>query len=322
MRSARRPTDRLTEEGHERGGLREDARPAVLPVERGRPAEGRVSIHVSERSVADPTRTGSRPIRRAHERPGPLLFHQSDQSVSHNPTDSQQNVLEVYHRAKEVWYNEYNFRTGIGAGTDESAATDHAGEKKAIITCQRKAKICMEDIEHTLGSFAERSLSAGFEFCYTYSCNIKRSECFGLDYSVTPTIDTVGNLKPGVQAARGSSGGERGGAPAGAAAVPRRRERKKKIDTDIEVVREYFDLPMNVATQKLKIGSTALKKICRRYGITRWPYRRIKAIEKLIQQLEDTGATESSRYQVEGQAIRERLEDLYAEKEKLCLQGT
>ena len=79
---------------------------------------------------------------------------------------------------------------------------------------------------------------------------------------------------------------------------------------------------MNVATQKLKIGSIALKKICRRYGITRWPYRRIKAIEKLIQQLEDTGATESSRYQVEGQAIRERLEDLYAEKEKLCLQGT
>ena len=90
-------------------------------------------------------------------------------------------------------------------------------------------------------------------------------------------------------------------------------------------MRNYFHLPMNVATQELQIGSTALKKICRKYGISRWPYRRIKAIEKLIQQLEETGAVSdtstSSATSLEGKAIRERLQDLQKEKEILCLQG-
>ena len=103
------------------------------------------------------------------------------------------------------------------------------------------------------------------------------------------------------------------------------------IDTDIELVRAYFHMPMNVATQKLQIGSTALKKICRKFGITRWPYRRIKAIEKLIQQLEATGADVASNISLsspqqdpgfEGQAIRDKLKDLHKEKEALCLQGS
>ena len=80
-------------------------------------------------------------------------------------------------------------------------------------------------------------------------------------------------------------------------------------------MRGYFHLPMSLATQKLQIGSTALKKICRKYGIKRWPYRRIRACQKLIEQLEETGAAE-------GLAIREKLRDLYAEKEQLCLHGS
>lgn len=97
----------------------------------------------------------------------------------------------------------------------------------------------------------------------------------------------------------------------------------QKIDTDIDLVRGYFHLPMSLATQKLQIGSTALKKICRKYGIKRWPYRRIRACQKLIEQLEETGAAEAWHFgEAEGLAIREKLRDLYAEKEQLCLHGS
>ena len=247
-------------------------------------------------------------------------------------------MLEVYHRAKEVWYHEYHFRS-------DGDLPDCGGENR-VITCQTKAKICLEDIDRTLESFSERSLRAGYEFCYTYSCNIKRSDAFGLDYCITPADSLPTIVKPSVSVVK----------PAAPSQPRKKKEKKKvcqlpflramftdgkvriffrenfpslqKIDTDIQVVKTFFHLPMNIATQKLQIGSTALKKICRRYGIMRWPYRRIKAIEKLIQQLEETGAclkTSEGEYHVlgaEGQAIRDKLSDLYAEKEQLCRQGT
>ena len=97
-------------------------------------------------------------------------------------TGAEQNVLEVYHHAKEVWYHEYQFRAGSGL----------SGEKE-VITCQTKAKICLGDVDKTLESFSARALSAGYEFCYTYSCNIQKTDAFGLDYSLSPT-DTLPNV--------------------------------------------------------------------------------------------------------------------------------
>ena len=239
---------------------------------------------------------------------------------------SQQNVLEVYHRGKEVWYHEYHFHSNIDAD-------------KAV-TCQTKARICLEDINQTLETFSERALSEGYEFCYTYSCNIKRSETFGLDYCITPleslrvskpkspreirllpTATTTTTANANAIAVTATSDDLNFGLGINDAGKKKlREEKRKKIDTDIHLVKNFFHLPMSVATQKLQIGSTALKKICRKYGIPRWPYRRIKAIEKLIQQLEETGALESSH--LEGKAIRDKLQDLHKERDTLCLQGS
>jgi len=43
----------------------------------------------------------------------------------------------------------------------------------------------------------------------------------------------------------------------------------------IEELKDHFDKPMNVAAQKFDICVTALKKICRRHGIARWPHRKV-----------------------------------------------
>ncbi|QDZ24893.1 RWP-RK domain-containing protein [Chloropicon primus] len=220
----------------------------------------------------------------------------------------EQNVLEVYHHSKEVWYHEYRF-----CSSEAQTITGVVVDEKNVITSQTKAKICMDDIDRTLESFAERALSAGFEFCYTYSCNIKKSNSFGIDYCITSPDSLPHTVKAkdcGVHRP-----------PVSSVKMKMEKKKVKKTDMDITLVRNCFHLPMNVATQRLKIGSTALKKICRKHGIMRWPYRRIKAIEKLIQQLEETGATENFHFEAEGQVIREKLQDLYVEKEQLRLNG-
>jgi len=47
--------------------------------------------------------------------------------------------------------------------------------------------------------------------------------------------------------------------------------------SELQVV---FHLPMAEAALKLGVCSTVLKKICRRNGISRWPYRQIRKIDK------------------------------------------
>lgn len=46
---------------------------------------------------------------------------------------------------------------------------------------------------------------------------------------------------------------------------------------------QVYDLPIADAAQKLQIGVTVLKKYCRRFNIPRWPYRKIKSLDKLIE---------------------------------------
>lgn len=52
-------------------------------------------------------------------------------------------------------------------------------------------------------------------------------------------------------------------------------------------ISQYFNFPINEAANKLGICPTILKKSCREYGITRWPYRKIKSIDSLIEDLQN-----------------------------------
>ena len=42
----------------------------------------------------------------------------------------------------------------------------------------------------------------------------------------------------------------------------------------------YFHLPLAEASRNLQISSTALKNVCRRYNLNRWPYRKVSAQKK------------------------------------------
>ena len=51
------------------------------------------------------------------------------------------------------------------------------------------------------------------------------------------------------------------------------RDRAGKLT--LEEVGRHFHLPIEEASRRMKLCPTVLKKICRRYGIHRWPYRKV-----------------------------------------------
>ena len=57
----------------------------------------------------------------------------------------------------------------------------------------------------------------------------------------------------------------------------------KKQDTNISLLATCFHLPIDQAAIRLSICPTGLKKICRKHGIQRWPYRKVQQL--LMQQI-------------------------------------
>jgi len=53
-----------------------------------------------------------------------------------------------------------------------------------------------------------------------------------------------------------------------------------------EMVSRYFHLPMKQAAKELRIGEAPLKRVCRRLGINRWPYRKLQSWERLAEDVQ------------------------------------
>ena len=51
---------------------------------------------------------------------------------------------------------------------------------------------------------------------------------------------------------------------------------RRPMAIDLAVLEKYFHLPQNKASIALGISLTALKQLCRKLGVTRWPYQRKK----------------------------------------------
>ena len=95
----------------------------------------------------------------------------------------------------------------------------------------------------------------------------------------------------------GKAGGS--GGPAGAraaslsAAAFRRSSLKRQTSEDVaarlplEVLECFYHVPLNVAAQQLSVSLTMLKKLCRAYGVKRWPHRQVSSLDKTISRLED-----------------------------------
>ncbi|XP_073053934.1 uncharacterized protein [Primulina eburnea] len=62
--------------------------------------------------------------------------------------------------------------------------------------------------------------------------------------------------------------------------IAAQRERAGKLK--LRDLAEYFHLPISAASKEMNICASAIKKICRKEGLSRWPHRKIKSIKSQI----------------------------------------
>jgi hypothetical protein len=100
-----------------------------------------------------------------------------------------------------------------------------------------------------------------------------------------------------------------GGAGGGAA---RRVRMPTHRVVSIDELSQYLHLPEKAVAKELGICLTSLKKLCRQHGITRWPYRKLKSLDKKFAKAEgSTGGVEDP------ETLKARAEEL--RKEKMAL---
>ncbi|KAF0888794.1 hypothetical protein E2562_017793 [Oryza meyeriana var. granulata] len=80
-------------------------------------------------------------------------------------------------------------------------------------------------------------------------------------------------------------------------ALAMQRERTKKLQLDD--IAPYFDLPIAKAASKLDVCATALKAICRKHGVLRWPYRKVRSIDRQIATLRRSGNGDATKNEIE-----------------------
>eukprot|EP01116_Phalansterium_solitarium_P023660 TRINITY_DN8404_c0_g1_i1.p1 TRINITY_DN8404_c0_g1~~TRINITY_DN8404_c0_g1_i1.p1 ORF type:complete len:359 (+),score=74.90 TRINITY_DN8404_c0_g1_i1:89-1165(+) len=82
---------------------------------------------------------------------------------------------------------------------------------------------------------------------------------------------------------------------------------------DYQTLAKYFHRPINDVAKELGVCSTVLKKICRLNGIQRWPHRKIRSLDKMLQTLK----TSSPSAPEEEDQLRREIELVYTKKARI-----
>lgn len=61
-----------------------------------------------------------------------------------------------------------------------------------------------------------------------------------------------------------------------------KRKNSLTDEENFEMIKKYFDIPITEASDKCSMCLTKMKKICRKFGVKRWPYRKLKSIDKQL----------------------------------------
>eukprot|EP01117_Protostelium_nocturnum_P018454 TRINITY_DN7724_c0_g1_i2.p1 TRINITY_DN7724_c0_g1~~TRINITY_DN7724_c0_g1_i2.p1 ORF type:complete len:292 (-),score=74.61 TRINITY_DN7724_c0_g1_i2:41-916(-) len=80
-----------------------------------------------------------------------------------------------------------------------------------------------------------------------------------------------------------------------------------------EELSTHFHKPINQVAKELGICATILKKICRRNGISRWPHRKIKSIDKMMENL----SSYLGKHPEEGEDIQREIKQLQSRKSEI-----
>ncbi|KAG2653992.1 hypothetical protein PVAP13_1NG419000 [Panicum virgatum] len=82
----------------------------------------------------------------------------------------------------------------------------------------------------------------------------------------------------------------------------------KKQGLTFELVSRYLSMSIKQAARELNVGLTVLKKRCRELGIPRWPHRKVKSLQTLIDNVQELGRPNAQEDGHQTRSLVERLQ--------------
>ncbi|CAM9139107.1 unnamed protein product [Chrysoparadoxa australica] len=81
----------------------------------------------------------------------------------------------------------------------------------------------------------------------------------------------------------------------------------------VSTLERHYHTPLNVAAKELNVSLTMLKKLCRQYGVKRWPHRQVTSLDKSIRRLQsklDAAMADKGSRNISTEALEEKLEQV------------
>ncbi len=50
----------------------------------------------------------------------------------------------------------------------------------------------------------------------------------------------------------------------------------------MSLLQQHFHMPLKIVSRKFGVCTTEFKKLCRRFGVAKWPHRQLRGIDKKI----------------------------------------
>uniref|UniRef100_A0A9I9DCL4 RWP-RK domain-containing protein n=1 Tax=Cucumis melo TaxID=3656 RepID=A0A9I9DCL4_CUCME len=88
------------------------------------------------------------------------------------------------------------------------------------------------------------------------------------------------------------------------------KRRKGSFVLGLEEIRKYFHIPISEAAKEINIGLTVLKRRCRQLNIMRWPHRKHKSLNSLIQNVKEMRLTNEVKGLEEHKRLLEEMPNM------------
>nr|DAD49079.1 TPA_asm: hypothetical protein HUJ06_019016 [Nelumbo nucifera] len=91
-------------------------------------------------------------------------------------------------------------------------------------------------------------------------------------------------------------------------------QRKRTANLQLKDLSGHFYRPIQEAAKELSVCASVIKKVCRKYGVQRWPQRKVTSIEKKIAELEKSmaGRRGDAHAHAELDRLRHERNQIYA----------
>ncbi|KAH6804720.1 hypothetical protein C2S51_032967 [Perilla frutescens var. frutescens] len=186
------------------------------------------------------------------------------------------------------------------------------------------SKLSSENHEYYMFDFCKESISNVKQFLVQY-CNDRKSEgyimlqdplsnfynalCTGLEPGFSPHQTSGGDGQTSQEGGLNQPEEEGNGVRLTKSYIASQRERAGNMT--LKDLEKYFHLPMSVASKEMKLCPSAIKSICRKGGLKRWPHRKIKSITSEISKkqcgLNSADDSEQARILAEIQQLQRKL---------------